>query len=435
MRSRSIFLFILFTVQLAATQVLAASIQEYLPPLLDSHERIKASQEKIAAAEHLLRQSRAGYYPTVDLISESGYEDIAKENGPDTDYGDKTYNRLRAAQLLYDFGATSGSVDKSLSFLEQITLEGDAVRQEVLLEGILACVSIIRERDRLSYARRSEENIKQQTGIEETLVDKGAGLQSDVLQAKSQLAAAMALKTEITGELGIARNRFLTVFGRTISEDEITGLELTARYRSLVPASLDDAISMALEKNPELKAEALNRNIADSVISTRKAAYYPRFELVGQGKYRYNDDGLPGERTDMFVGLGITYNLYRGGGDSAAVEAAVANRQSFGKLFEEAKDLILEEVRNSWQILETAEAKQKILSNQAMIAVQFLELARKERKLGNRSLLEVLSAEVEYYRAMSNAVAAQAEANGAIFSLLKAIGILELDVLDQIKKS
>ena len=116
---------------------------------------------------------------------------------------------------------------------------------------------------------------------------------------------------------------------------------------------------MALDTNPRLKAEALNRNIADSEIEARKAAYYPRLELVGQGKYRYNDDGLPGERTDFFVGLGVTYNLYRGGGDKAAVEAAVSSRQSFAQLYEEEIQLVLEEVRNSWQVLETAEAKQK----------------------------------------------------------------------------
>jgi adhesin transport system outer membrane protein len=416
---------------LTSQPALGATIQEFLPGLLDSHQRIKAAQEKTRSAEYLVRQHRAGYLPSVDFLSETGYEDIDKENGPDTDYGDKTYNRLRAAQLLWDFGATSGLVDKTENFLRQVTFEEEDTRQEVLLEGILACVDIIRERDRLSYAKRSEDNIKNQTGIEETMLEKGAGIRSDVLQAQSQLAGAMALRTEIQGQLEIAKNRFQTVFARAIREDELNSLELTASYRKLVPASLDESITMALETNPALKAKVLDRAIADHEIAARKAAYYPRLELVGQGKYRYNDDGLPGERTDAFLGLGVTYNLYRGGGDRAAVDTAVAERSSFAQEFEEKKSLIVEQVRNSWQTLVTAEAKQEILNSQAMIAVRFLELARKEREMGNRTLLEVLSAEVEYYRAMSNAVAAQAEANGAIFSLLKSIGILELGLLAQ----
>jgi len=435
MVSRKILLFLCSCFIMTSQQALGASIQQYLPGLLESHQRIKAAQDKTMSAESLVRQQRAGYLPSVDFLSETGYEDIYKENGLDTDYGDKTYNRLRASQLLWDFGATSGMVDKMESFQDQVSFEEEATRQEVLLEGILACVDIIRERDRLTYARRSEDNIKKQTGIEETMLEKGAGLRSDVLQAQSQLAAAMAMRTEIQGKLEIAKNRFQTVFGKTIPEDEINGLELTAKYRSLVPDSLDDSISMALDSNPVLKAKGLDRNIADNEITARKAAYYPRLELVGQGKYRYNDDGLPGERTDVFLGLGITYNLYRGGGDMAAVEAAVAERSSFAQEFDEKKNLVLEEVRNSWQTLVTAEAKQDILSNQALIAVRFLELARKEREMGNRTLLEVLSAEVEYYRAMSNAVAAQAEANGAIFALLKAIGILSLELLDQVQQS
>lgn len=420
---------------LTAQTSLGETIQVYLPELLKSHERIIAAQSKTQAVEYTVKQYKAGYLPAVDLISESGYENIYKENGAETDYDDKTYNRLRASQLIYDFGATSKQVDKSKTMLTQAALEEEDVRQQVLLEGILACVNVIKERDKLSYANRSENNIKAQTGIEETLLEKGAGLRSDVLQAKSQLAAAQAMRIEVAGELEIAKNRFRTVFGKTIQEDEIKALELTDRYRKLVPASLEESIKEAMNTNPGLKAKALDRALAEDEIKARKAAYYPRLELIGQGKYRYNDDGLEGARTDFFVGLGITYNLFRGGADQAAVNAATAERHSFIQQFEEEKKLVAEEVRNSWQTLVTAEAKREVLSNQAMIAVRFLELARKEREMGNRTLLEVLSAEVEYYRAMSNAVAAQAEANGAIFSLLKSIGMLKLELLEQANPS
>ena len=435
MVSRKILLALCFFCTMTAHNVLGNTIQQYLPGLLESHDRIKAAQSKTEAVEYVVKQYKGGYLPSVDLISESGYENIDKETGTDTDYNDKTYNRLRASQLLWDFGATSKKVEKSKTSLSQATLEEEDVRQNILLEGILACINIIKERDKLSYAKRSENNIKAQTGIEESLIEKGAGLRSDVLQAQSQLAAAQALRIEVAGELEIAKNRFRTVFGKSIQENETDGLELTERYRKLVPSSLDEAIRIALEKNPALRAKALDRNIAEDEITARKAAYYPRFELIGQGKYRYNDDGLEGDRTDFFVGLGITYNLYRGGADQAAVNSAMAERHSFVQQFEEEKNLLIEQVRNSWQTLVTAESKREVLSNQAMIAVRFLELARKERKMGNRTLLEVLSAEVEYYRAMSNAVAAQAEANGAIFSLLKAIGTLKLDLLAQVNPS
>lgn len=435
MVSRKFILFLFICFVLTSQPLFGATIQQYLPELLDTHQRIKAAQSKREAVEFLLKQSKADYLPSVDFLSEYGYEDIYKEYGLDTDFSDKSYNRLRASQLLWDFGATSEKVGKTKNSVSQIIFEEESVRQEVLLEGILACVNIIKERDRLSYAKRSESNIKNQTGIEEILLEKGAGLRSDVLQAQSQLAGAMALRTEVEGELAIAKNRFRTVFGKAIQENDVNALELTASYRNLVPASQEESINMALESNPALKAKALDRNIADSEIGARKAAYYPRFELIGQGKYRYNDDGLAGERTDAFFGLGITYNLFRGGGDRAAVEAAVAERSSFAQQFEEKKNLIIEQVSNSWQTLVTAEAKREILANQAMIAIRFLELARKEREMGNRTLLEVLSAEVEYYRAMSNTAAAQAEANGAIFSLMKAIGILKLDVLSQVNPS
>jgi len=62
--------------------------------------------------------------------------------------------------------------------------------------------------------------------------------------------------------------------------------------------------------------------------------------------------------------------------------------------------------------------------NQADIAAAFLELAREERKLGNRSLIDVLTGETELINAQSDAESAESDVIIAAYKLLNIVGEL-----------
>ena len=86
-------------------------------------------------------------------------------------------------------------------------------------------------------------------------------------------------------------------------------------------------------------------------------------------------------------------------------------------------------MRNSWDSLQTARATSQFLRNQANIAAEFLEVARKERKMGNRSLLDVLAGETALINAISAARSAETDIRLFAFTLLNAMGRLTLDTV------
>jgi len=53
--------------------------------------------------------------------------------------------------------------------------------------------------------------------------------------------------------------------------------------------------------------------------------------------------------------------------------------------------IIEKTVRMAWHRLKTVEATTQTLAQQAQLTAAFLELARKERALGNRSLMDILA--------------------------------------------
>ena len=81
----------------------------------------------------------------------------------------------------------------------------------------------------------------------------------------------------------------------------------------------------------------------------------------------------------------------------------------------------------SWQNLQTAKTNKVYLRNQVNIATEYLEIARKERQAGKRTLLDVLSAETSLNNAQSDYASTEFDYNIAAFTLLQAMGVLELD--------
>ena len=71
--------------------------------------------------------------------------------------------------------------------LEQAQSQLIAARQDVLLRSLSAHVNVRRALEVLNFAKQSEENIKAQAVLENALVERGAGLSTDVLQAKVTL--------------------------------------------------------------------------------------------------------------------------------------------------------------------------------------------------------------------------------------------------------
>ena len=83
----------------------------------------------------------------------------------------------------------------------------------------------------------------------------------------------------------------------------------------------------------------------------------------------------------------------------------------------------------------TAQKNAQFLSNQARISKEFLELARTERKAGNRTLLDVLGGETALINAQSDAIAARIEVLINSYTLLSLLGQLSMDKIELISNS
>lgn len=407
----------------------AKELISLLPNLLNNHELIHAAEQRRDRAMFLLRASKGGYYPKIDVQANIGPEWVNRIIGDNTNLT-RTYGEARLNQLITDFGGTTGKIDQSEIALaiEKENLKG--VRQDVLLNGITSYLGLIRANKTLEFAEQSEDNINTQTGMEETKVKYGAGLSSDVLQAKSQLASAKARVALNQGDLAIADHRFKAVYGYS-GRNMVNEYSLPSNQNENLPNTINEAVALSWRNNPRLIATKLEieRFIQEKRINQSKN--YPKLNAFAEAYYRDDYRGAEGVREEAVLGAELTYNLYNGGSDAARVEAITREIIEARDRFTETRKLVEEEVSNAWQGLLTARERFKYLRDQSVIVGEFLEFARKERKLGKRSLLDVLAGEVDHLNAQSNAVAAGIDIHVATYRLFHTMGALDIDLLVQ----
>lgn len=248
---------------------------------------------------------------------------------------------------------------------------------------------------------------------------------TDVAQSQSRLAVAQGdLRTAEANLIG-AREHYIEVVGKPPQDlappPSLPGL----------PASVDDAVLVALDSNPDLAAARLQTKAAHYDVGAARASRLPRIGLFADGEH---DDylgslpaisyfgQLPDTANSADVGVRATLPLFQGGKPSAQIRQAEANEGAALDQEVGTERSIVAQVRSAFSSWQAANAI--IGSTQTALDAARLSLAgvKAENSVGNRTVLDILNAEQEMVNAEVQLVTAQRNAYVAGFTLLAAMG-------------
>ena len=410
-----------------STNLRAEPLPELLPEFLGSHNLIKAAKADVTAAKETAVASKGGWYPALSSTITYGNEQQQKPTGDDTNMVSRQAT-LTVTQRLWDGGATSSAV--RTANLSQLQSEAilKTTKSSLLLRGFTAYMNVIRAAEGLSYAKRSEANIKKQTELEDALVKRGAGFSTDVLQAKVQFSGAQARRVRAEGGLAIASNAYRGVF---LKDPGPTDNMLKPRLPTdLIPATVEEAVENALKNNAFLVANNLTSQIAmEAITATRASSYMPTIDGIVDWKHKKDVGSTAGYQQEVFSKVQLSFPFNLGFTAINTLKATSEVHKAANYRYADAKTSIEEATRNAWEQLKTAKLNAVMLGNQANIASEFLVFARKERTLGRRSLLDVLGGETALINSSSDSASANIDIAIASMTLLDAMGELNEDAL------
>lgn len=414
-----------------STAEIPVTLKESIGHLMQIHDRIKAAEASLKSAEHMEQRAKGVWYPRLNAQIDGGREDINHSDGTKGTGMNRNVETLSANQLIYDFGGASGTIAQAKGAREETKAKLEQMRQEVSMQGVSAYLGLIRAREMLRYAIRSEDNIKRLSGMQEALVERGVGLSYEELQIKAQLAGAQAHRVNVERGMVSARNNYRAVFQFDISDAQIDSLLLPGMPKTQMPQTLDGAVELALDANPTLIELQYSIASRQGELAVRESAMFPKFEAVAEAMRKENDSGETSVRTEGRAGLQVTYNLFQGFRDVEATRAAKSDIVAVRKTMLDRRRTVEERVRNAWNDMTTLTRTVALYDNQANITWSFLELIKKKKALGGEvNLLDILVGERDYISATSSKVTADIDLISASYTLFYQMGQLRPEVVE-----
>jgi adhesin transport system outer membrane protein len=382
------------------------------PAVTTAYYEFEATRESEAVA-------RGELLPSVDLAGDYSWQD---RQTPIVDFGDYEADSLRFSitQLLFD-GFQARDQMRARRY-EKLARYYDfyTASQQTALAATEAYLDTLLFQELVRYA---EDNYVTHRQVYNKIAERAAGGVSqrvDLEQATARLALAESnLLTEVTN-LHDTRVEFQRIVGLLPGED----LPLPQMPEQAIPATREDALRVAYQNSPDVNRAIEEMRAAREEHNATRGPMLPRFDLRYRNEQESNTDGILGDYDLEAVEVVMSYNLYRGGAD-AARRREFSNR--YYAAIESRKDVCLS-VRRETMI---AYNDIDVLRRQVAYLEQQLEAQDRTRRayndqfdIGQRSLLDLLDSQNEYFDTQRALISARTQLLGAQARTLAQVGAL-----------
>ncbi|MCK8515463.1 TolC family outer membrane protein [Methylonatrum kenyense] len=398
----------------------ASNATEAAQRAIDNNPQVQALYHAFAASGDERREAWGGYLPSIDLNLRGGREYRERDNRGSFTTGTA---EIQLTQMLYDGFFTRSEVerlDKARLVRYYELLDGAS---DVALEAMRAYEDVVRQQTLVELARDNYARHREVFDQIEERTRTGVGRGVDLEQISGRLALAESNLLTEASNLHDVTARYQRIVGE-LPQDNLERTELDG---SSIPEDVRDVLTMAYEGNPGFHAAIENISSAQANVSTQRSAFHPRLDLQARQSTNRNaepflgtgDRDITGDRG--VVELVLSFNLFRGGSDRAAVSRAT------NELFEamDLRDQACIDLRQDAQVAFNDRrrlAQQKDALNQHRLSVEKVRVAFKEQfDIGQRTLLDVLDTENEFFqasRAYVNAIHDQTIAEGRVLDAM-----------------
>lgn len=410
---------------LASSGALAQDMPETMRKALEHNPEVLITVDDRNAIEQEIRAGWAGYLPRVDVFAGVGGE---RSNNPSTraatgknGYLDlhRTEEGIRITQMLFDGFFTHNEVARQKARTQAAAYRVLAAAEDIALRAAEVYIDVLRRQEIVQLAQDNLASHQTIFGQISRRTERGVGRAADNDQASGREALAVANYSAEQGNLRNAEIRYLRVVGEMPAD-----LPVPVAPADRVPADMKTAMDMAVIAHPTLQSAIADIDGAMAQHEQARANDFPRFDLELSASRFDNVDGVRGIDEDLLAMVRMNYNIYRGGADMAR-KRETAHRISEAKnVRARAEDQVIEETALAWNEYVTIQERLEYLRSHAESSNRTRAAYQKQFNIGQRTLLDLLDTENEYFVANSNYVDGKYRLLFAHYRLLQAMGQL-----------
>lgn len=378
---------------------------------------MEAARAELRSVDEGYAQAMSGYRPR--LTGEVSYTSSRYDGDVFDNHSDPKNLALELRQPLYRGGSTQANVKASMNRINAQRAVLHDVEQRVLLDAVTVYLDVRRDNELVRLNFNNEKVLERHLEASRQRFTLGDITRTDVSQAESRLANAVAGRVRAEGSLQASRARFERVVGVT------PGALPAPVYTVNLPETLGGAIRLGESQNPDIHFSEYSQAAARADTRAVKGELLPQVDLTGSLGRTYD----PALRTDDYVnttsvGVVASVPLYTGGAVDARVRQARQIEHQRRMEQQRAARSVRQGVIDAWTELGSAEAEMQARKSQIDAAKLALDGVRIETDYGSRTTLDLLDAEQEYLDAQVAHVIAERNKVVAIYRVLASIGEL-----------
>ena len=418
----------------AAAQVF--SINDALRQTVQTNPGVGEASANRRATESELRQTQSTLLPQVRIEASTGPEKFDQSPGvvannllvPTVGSGpwrNGSQASVVVRQILFDGFASIHDIWRQTARVNAAASRVKERTELLALDAAEAYVDVTRYMRLVSLAEQNVANHEKIFANVNSRFSGGRAGEGDLEQSRERVENSKAQLAEFRKSLEDARAKYRKVVGLEAYNVRFPG------PLGGMPGSRDEALAIAVRFNPTIQAAQADADAAKHAFRVTDGAFVPKLYLEGRATHYDNafpyvtSPGLPAVTHEDYSGkVVMSWDIFRGGQD-------VWNRSEKAERFTEAtmrharlqRDA-LESIDKAWAARTVTATRIAALTRQLQADRKTIAAFQKEYELGQRSLIDLLNAQNQFFNASVSLTSARGVVVFADYQLLAAMGSL-----------
>ncbi|HHH45872.1 MAG TPA: type I secretion protein TolC [Thiotrichales bacterium] len=418
---------------IAATPLWAIDLYETWQAAREHAPELRAAAAARDAAFESKPLARAALLPNAAFsanVTRTQYD--PRNTGPTTYSTNKSYS-ISLSQPLFRRDRWI-ALKQADSRLKQAEAEYTAAEQKLMIDVASRYFDVLAAQDNLTFARAEKKAIERQLEQAKQRFEVGLSAITDVREAQARYDLAVSAVIAAENRLDSAREALRELAGPRAANDALAPLVSSVPLREPEPKDMKAWVDHAVEGNLQLQALRAAVEAARREVERQRAGHFPT--LDAQASFTYQDANFGGvfplERNDSSIGLSLTLPIYAGGGIVSATRQAAHRHVEAKEKLEQQRLATERAVRDAYRGVISGIAQVRAMEQALKSTETALEAAQAGFEVGTRTIVDVLNAQREKYRAERDLARARYDYLLSTLRLKQAVGSLSPKDLEQI---
>ncbi len=413
-----------------AASALADNLSDALVKAYQTNPQVNAERARQRGTDENVPQALSGYRPQIVASLGAGLQAV-RNLLPDNTIQSATLRPwtigVTVTQTLFNGFKTANNVRVA----ELQVLSGrEALRnvgQGVLLDAVTAYMNVLANKALYEAQRANVQVLREIQSTTKKRLDAGDVTPTDTAQAEARVNRGLADLNAAEVALAISKELYTQVIGAAPSD-----LAPASPVDRLAPVTQPAAIETTNHEHPAILGAGYDVDVAQTTIKLAEGSLLPQASVqASASRSVQTDSSLTTTATSQASVLGqINVPIYDGG------QAASQTRQA--KEVASQSRLVLEQIRNqsrtavvsAWVSNEGTKIALSAAESEVRAADVALQGVRREAQGGQRTTIDVLNAQQDLTNARSRQIMAQRDRVIASYTLLSAVGRLDVHTLN-----